>query len=31
MSISVKLIKATNKIFKKQLHPFNMQNDGVMT
>ncbi len=31
MSIAVKLIKATNKIFKKQPHPFNMQNDGVKT
>lgn len=31
MSISTKLIKFTNKIFPKQLHPFNMQNDGVKT
>ena len=31
MGIAVKLICATNKIFKKQPHPFNMQNDGVKT
>ncbi len=31
MSIAVKLIKASNKIFKKQPHPFNMQNDGIKT
>ena len=31
MSVSTALIKAGNKLFKKQLHPFNMQNDGQMS
>lgn len=29
--ISTAIIKFTNKIFKKQPHPFNMQNDGIKT
>jgi len=29
MSISTSLIKLTNKIFPKVIHPFNLQNDGV--
>ena len=31
MSLSVSLIKLTNKIFPAVVHPFNLQNDGVKT
>lgn len=31
MSFSTSLIKLTNKIFKKPVHPFNLQNDGTKT